>query len=162
MPAHTGASLDQIRVYPPNLGHQKTYPPPVAAGMYRIGVKSFMAQAERRGAVRIPAKLAMEIQISEGGASKVESINVSANGVYFISTTYIPVLTRLDITLDLPKSGRSPTLGQSVMCSGVVVRTDPETESPDVSEYEIACYFTSIKNSDKETLESYILKQVAF
>jgi hypothetical protein len=142
MPAHTGASLDQIRVHPPNQGHQKTYPPPLAAGMYRIGVRSFMAQAERRGAVRIPAKLAMEIRISDGGSSKVESINVSANGVYFTSTAYIPVLTRLDITLDLPKSGQSPAHGQSVLCSGVVVRTDPDTESPDVSEYEIACYFT--------------------
>lgn len=162
MPAHTGASLDQIRVYPPNIGHQKTYPPPLAAGMYRIGVNSFMANAERRGAVRIPAKLAMEIQISDGGSSKVESINVSANGVYFISTTYIPVLTRLDITLDLPKSGQKSAHGQSVLCSGVVVRTEPETESPNVAEYEIACYFTSINNSDKETLETYILKQVAF
>ena len=131
--------------------------------MYRIGVNSFMANAERRGAVRIPAKLAMEIQISDGGSSKVESLNVSANGVYFISTTYIPVLTRLDITLDLPKSGKkSSAHGESVMCSGVVVRTEPETDSPDVSEYEIACYFTSINNSDKETLETYILKQVAF
>lgn len=121
-----------------------------------------MAPVERRGAVRIPAKLAMEIQIREGGSSKVESINVSANGVYFKSPTYIPVLTKLDITLDLPNKQDSKARGKIVSCSGVVVRTEPESEAEGTSEYEIACYFTSIDNSDKETLESYILRQVAF
>ena len=122
-----------------------------------------MAKVERRGAVRIPAKLAMEIRIGDVDTARVESINVSANGVYFTSTRYIPELTKLDITLDLPRSGAEPSArGDSVVCSGVVVRTEPEEEQPGVSEYEIACYFTSIDNSDKETLESYILKQVAF
>jgi len=121
-----------------------------------------MAEVERRGAVRIPAKLAMEVRIGEVGAAQVESINVSANGVYFSSSKFIPVLTRLDITLDLPGAKGAKGRGQSVVCSGVVVRTEPETESPGVSSYEVACYFTSIDNSDKDTLEAYILKQVAF
>jgi c-di-GMP-binding flagellar brake protein YcgR len=126
-----------------------------------------MAQVERRGAVRIPAKLAMEIRISDVHTARVESVNVSANGVYFISPKYIPELTKLDITLDLPDDARKDkenpaARGVSVVCSGVVVRTEPADEQPGVSEYEIACYFTSIDNSDQETLESYILKQVAF
>jgi hypothetical protein len=120
-----------------------------------------VAQVERRGSIRIPAKLAMEIKISDVDTAKVESVNVSANGVYFTSQKYIPVLTRLSITLDLPadaKGGR----GGTVVCNGVVVRTEPEQESPAQSEYNIACYFTSIAENDKETLESYILKQVTF
>ena len=121
-----------------------------------------MAQADRRKAVRIPAKLAMEIRISDVDTAKVESINVSANGVYFTSDKYIPELTRLDITLDLPTAKNEKAHGKSVVCSGVVVRTEPPDEQPGVEGYEIACYFTSIDPDDKETLESYILKQVAF
>jgi c-di-GMP-binding flagellar brake protein YcgR len=121
-----------------------------------------MAKVDRRKAVRIPAKLAMEIRISDVDTARVESINVSANGVYFLSNKYIPELTRLDITLDLPTVKDQRARGKSVVCSGVVVRTDPPEEQPGVAEYEIACYFTSIADSDKETLESYILKQVAF
>jgi c-di-GMP-binding flagellar brake protein YcgR len=129
-------------------------------------VESPMAQVERRGAVRIPAKLAMEIRISDVDTARVESINVSANGVYFTSPKFIPELTKLDITLDLPEDARKAEEdknlhGDSVVCSGVVVRTEPSEEQAG-AEYEIACYFTSIENSDKETLESYILKQVAF
>ena len=44
-----------------------------------------MTQVDRRKAVRIPAKLAMEIRISDVDKARVESINVSANGVYFTS-----------------------------------------------------------------------------
>lgn len=121
-----------------------------------------MVRVERRESVRIPAKLAMEIKISDAGATKVNSLNVSANGVYFSSPTFVPVLTKLDITLDLPIEGADGVKSENVTCRGVVVRTDPEEESPEQKEYQIACYFTSIDDSDKETLESYILKKVAF
>lgn len=104
----------------------------------------------------------MEIRINDVDTARVESLNVSANGVYFSSNVYIPVLTRLDITLDLPPADKTARTGETVVCSGVVVRTEPEEETPGTDDYQIACYFTSIDESDKETLESYILKQVAF
>lgn len=125
-------------------------------------VRSQMAEIERRGAIRIPAQLAMEIRINDVDTARVESLNVSANGVYFSSDTYIPVLTKLDITLDLPGASEVQKQGDTVVCSGVVVRSEPEEETPGTTDYQVACYFTSIDESDKETLESYILKQVAF
>ena len=79
-----------------------------------------MAKVERRGAVRVPARLAMEIAVA-GDTSRVESLNVSANGVYFMSSLYIPVLTKLRITLELPEDEGDRTRG--VACDGVVVRT---------------------------------------
>jgi len=118
-----------------------------------------MARAERRGAVRVPARLAMEIQVG-GGAERVESLNVSANGVYFASSRYIAPLTRLRMVLDLP--GARGRAAANVSVDGVVVRVDPEAESDGVTEYEVACYFTSISDRDRETLESYILKHVPF
>ncbi len=104
----------------------------------------------------------MEIRISDVDTARVESINVSANGVYFSSDKFIPELTKLDITLDLPTAKDEKARGDAVVCSGVVVRTDPPEEDASVGTYEIACYFTSIDEADQETLEAYILKQVAF
>ena len=121
-----------------------------------------MANTERRGAIRIPAELAMEIRINDVDTARVESLNVSANGVYFSSNTHIPVLTKLDITLELPGSPDAEKQGDTVVCSGVVVRSEPEEDTPGTSEYQVACYFTSIDESDQEILETYILKQVAF
>lgn len=119
-----------------------------------------MARVERRGAVRIPARLAMEIAVG-GDTAEVESLNVSANGVYFVSQLHIPVLTRLQITLELPEDGESSRT-RSVTCDGVVVRSEPEEADERVDEYNVACYFTSIEENDRETLESYILKHVPF
>jgi hypothetical protein len=71
------------------------------------------------------------------------------------------VLTRLRITLDLAEEGRDAR-SKSVACDGVVVRSEPDVEDPSVDEYSVACYFTSISDRDRETLEEYILKHVPF
>ncbi len=117
-----------------------------------------MSQVERRGAVRIPARLAMEIAL-DSTAERVESLNVSASGVYFTSPTFIEPLTRVQITLALP-DGDPPGSTHDVRCDGVVVRTVPEAPDPSVDRYEIACCFTMV--SDRERLEAYILSHVPF
>jgi hypothetical protein len=117
-----------------------------------------MSTAERRGSARVPARLAMEI-ILGGDRAPAESLNVSANGVYFASRAFIPLLTKLRVTLELPGEGGATS---RVSCDGVVVRTDPEKEAASVREYQIACYFTEIAEADRSRLESYILRHVPF
>jgi hypothetical protein len=100
----------------------------------------------------------MEI-ILGGDRASAESLNVSANGVYFASRSFIPLLTRLRVTLELPGEAGATS---RVACDGVVVRTDPEKETPSAREYQIACYFTEISETDQTRLESYILRHVPF
>lgn len=119
-----------------------------------------MTSQERRHAVRAPAKLAMEIKLGSDMAA-AETINVSANGVYFSSSTHIAPLTRVQVTLMLPDaSGKGGT--REVVCDGVVVRIEPEAPRAAAGDYEVACYFTSISERDREDLEAYILAQLAF
>jgi len=118
-----------------------------------------MSRVERRGSARVPARLAMEITLGGGNRAAAESLNVSANGVYFASRAFIPVLTRLRVTLELPGETGSAS---RVACDGVVVRTEPEVETSSVREYQVACYFTDISDSDRERLEAYILRHVPF
>ena len=117
-----------------------------------------MPSTERRGAARVPARLSMEI-ILGGDRAPAESLNVSANGVYFASRAFIPLLTRLRVTLELPGDGGTT---ERVSCDGVVVRTEPEKESASAREYQVACYFTEISDGDRIRLESYILRHVPF
>jgi len=118
-----------------------------------------MAQVERRGAVRVPARLAMEVTVG-GEAAAVKSLNVNANGVYFATAKYMPVLTKLRVTLEL--ADKDDRHSNRVACEGVVVRSEPEFEDPSVSEYSVACYFTSVSDADRETLEAYILRHIPF
>lgn len=121
-----------------------------------------MVKNERRRAVRAPARLAMEVQLARGDLARGETINVSANGVYFTSTVHIPVMTRLAITLALPEVDDPKRTASEVNCQGVVVRTEPEEPEPGRENYQVACYFTSISAEDKDNLEAYILGQLAF
>jgi len=102
----------------------------------------------------------MEIRVGSGDVARAETVNVSANGVYFLSTFYIAPLTKLRITLDLVIDSEREELRESVACDGVVVRTQPEYPDDAVSEYQVACYFTEVSNPEK--LETYILKNVPF
>jgi len=122
-----------------------------------------MTRTERRRSVRAPAKLAMEVKLSGKDCGHVETINVSANGIYFASKSYIAPLTRVEIVLVLPASPGGQGGGtREVACEGVVVRTEPETPREGVSSYDIACFFTSIDPRDRSHLESYILNQLNF
>jgi hypothetical protein len=122
-----------------------------------------MSRSERRRSARAPAKLAMELKLSGRDFGRLETINVSANGVYFTSPSYIEPLTRLEIVLLLPESS-DPGGGRKreVSCEGVVVRTQPESPREGTSQYDIACFFTAISESDRANLEAYILTQLAF
>jgi hypothetical protein len=117
---------------------------------------------ERRRAPRITAQLAMEVKLGGGRSASAETVNVSANGIYFSSKSYIEPLTKLEITLLLPASDPRGKSTRSVACEGVVVRTDPELPSDEQTEYAVACYFTEIADNDKDILESYILQQLSF
>ena len=122
-----------------------------------------MKQDERRRAVRAPAKLAMEIKLSGESYGRLETTNVSANGVYFSSPGFIAPLTRLEITLLLPHdAGSGSKAMREVACEGVVVRTEPEIEDSEHDCYDVACYFTAITERDREDLEAYILAQLPF
>jgi hypothetical protein len=105
----------------------------------------------------------MQVKLEGVDLAHAESINVSANGVYFSSTSHIPLLTRLRITLLLPDaSGNPKPADRKVVCDGVVVRTEPDAPRPGQEYYDVACYFTSISPRDQELLEAYILAQLAF
>ncbi len=104
----------------------------------------------------------MEVRLSGRDIAHAESINVSANGIYFSSSQFIETLTKVQITLLLPDEDGADSREHEIKCEGVVVRTEPEKESGGNGTYDIACYFTSISVDDKEKLETYILKQLAF
>lgn len=120
-----------------------------------------MTKVERRGAVRIPARLAMEIVVG-GDSTRVRSLNVSANGVYFSSPVFIEPLTRLRITLELPTEEGDDGRTNPVACDGVVVRTEPEAAEPGVTDYQVACYFTDIPAREGKMLEAYVFGHVPF
>jgi c-di-GMP-binding flagellar brake protein YcgR len=114
---------------------------------------------ERRRAHRVDARLSMEVSLetSSAGTKTVETLNVSANGVYFAADHYIEPMTRIEVALVIPEEGGE---GRRITCQGLVVRTEPETYDPRVDQYNVACFFTHIPDSERRRLEEYILQHM--
>lgn len=115
---------------------------------------------ERRRAQRVNASLKLEVQVPGAAprAATLETINISSSGVYFRSDHYIPAMTRLamEIEVAVPAAAGDGTGTALVPCEGLVVRVQPESETPGCAEYEVAVFFTSITSEGMANLERHI------
>ena len=118
------------------------------------------AITERRKQRRVDARLQIELQLDPGAPSQSSStLNISSNGVYFISPRFIEPLTKLGLRLLLPENAAGQD-EQPVDCTGVVVRCVPEAPRPGVNRYEVACYFTNTSEEFQERLSHYVQKHL--
>lgn len=116
--------------------------------------------SERRRAQRVNANLKLEVRVPGDGSktATLQTINISSSGVYFRSDHFMPPMTRLgmDIEVTVPGAeGGSPGTAM-VPCEGLVVRSTPEAETADCSDYEIAVFFTNISPEGMANLERHI------
>ncbi len=111
---------------------------------------------ELRGVRRVPARLQIELTVDDSLSSEQGSaINISSNGVYFTSKTYLEPLTQLGMKLLLPGVEDEAEL-EALDVRGVVVRIEPEEPTDSVEHYEIACFFTDISPEFRERLGRYV------
>ncbi len=112
-----------------------------------------------RGAVPI------SVQLSAGQAFDIitQTVNVSVSGAYCEVERFLPVMTKLQIILVIPNSKTSSDSDtsepQTISCSGVVVRAEPElpTQPHDGDgRYRIAIFFTDLPEDDEQLLADYI------
>ncbi|HVP39656.1 MAG TPA: PilZ domain-containing protein [Candidatus Saccharimonadales bacterium] len=114
---------------------------------------------ERRKSRRVQAQLAL--QISERGREPkrvvTESINISTGGVYCLVKTPVPVLTVLDLSIQLPRFAAYKST-QVVHCEGVVVRCE---KSPGGARgavrYDLACAFQNLDEETRGLVNEFVL-----
>lgn len=118
-------------------------------------------QTERRKARRVDANLNLEVKIPRSDGSlevaSLETINISSSGVYFKSDHFIEPMTKLGMELEvMVPAGEGGKEVALVPCEGLVVRTNPEAETPGCDRYEIAVFFTHIESDGMANLERHI------
>jgi len=108
---------------------------------------------ERRRHLRTDARLAAGVRRpGEGDALAVTTLNIGAGGVYVEVPRFIEPLTKLEIALDLPEASGTTR----VQADAIVVRTDPDAESPDVERYEVACAFLGLTDEDRAAIHRWV------
>ncbi|HTQ47682.1 MAG TPA: PilZ domain-containing protein [Polyangiaceae bacterium] len=124
-----------------------------------MAVKKSGRRAERRQQPRVDARLSMRVEGAHDGAQAqvvTESQNISASGVYCLSSHFLPPLSKVQLTIVLPKIPGTPRAQELVKCDGIVVRCEPATGRRTEARYQLACMFASVDRSLRERLEEYV------
>jgi hypothetical protein len=119
---------------------------------------SNLTPSDRRQSPRFNVHVPLSLSIS--GAEQTETVNataanVSMNGVYCTVNCYLPLFDKILITFVLPEESEDSYHLVS-QCEGVVVRIDPEEETPGCSEYQVALYFNNLSESERDLLQTII------
>ena len=115
---------------------------------------------ERRGSERAEARLSMRVEAgATAGAARIvtESQNISASGVYCHASHYLAPLSKVQLTIILPRVPGGPANVQELLkCDGIVVRCEQRASDRNGTPYELACMFTALEPSARQRLEEFV------
>lgn len=125
-----------------------------------MAVKKSARSRERRVSVRVDARLSMRVEgTPDGGASAqivTESQNISASGVYCLSSHYLPPLSKVQLTIVLPKLPGRTHSQELIKCEGIVVRCESLPQKKSEPHYQLACMFSGVDRAKQEILEEFV------
>ena len=117
-------------------------------------------QDERRQSSRVDARLAVEVTApgpDTGLHLLTESINIGTGGVYCSVRSEVPVMTRVDLNIQLPKFAAHKAT-QVLRCEGIVVRCQAarqgQVQGP---RFDIACAFQNLSQDTRELINEFVL-----
>ena len=121
---------------------------------------------ERRGSERAEARLSMRVEAgATAGAARIvtESQNISASGVYCHASHYLAPLSKVQLTIILPRvPGGATNVQELLKCDGIVVRCEQRAGDRTASAngsgtpYELACMFTALEPDSRRRLEEFV------
>lgn len=90
---------------------------------------------------------------------QLETIDLSAGGLSCTAPAFLPLMTKLAVSLVLPghKSSVSGSDdGQTVKGEAIVVRTEPGAPAPGNGTYRIALFFSRMEDEDRTRLLDFL------
>ncbi len=114
---------------------------------------------ERRGTARADARLSMRVMGSPDGGPVTqvvtESQNISASGVYCLSSHYLAPLSKVDLAIVLPRLPGGRGTKDIINCEGIVVRCEAGPHRSD-RQFQLACMFTELDPKRRQRLEEFV------
>ncbi len=109
---------------------------------------------ERRRYTRASKNIAIKLKDKDVDFV-TETKNISCIGAYCLIDSYLPILTKLKITLLLPRP-KGLKIGKHITCEGTVVRIERSGDPIETNKYNIAIYFNDISKSDMKFIDTYV------
>ena len=122
--------------------------------------KKSTRRSERRRSLRAEARLSMRVEGRHAGGDSTqvvtESQNISASGVYCTSTHFLAPLSKVALTIVLPRLPGSTGNKELIKCDGIVVRCEPASSRRAEKEFELACMFSDLDEKRRLLLEEFV------
>ncbi len=109
---------------------------------------------ERRKSPRVKHGLPLKVSADEMDFI-TQTQDIGVNGALFRLEKAVLLMSRLAMTLLVPSHGKKRTT-RKIVCNGVVVRCEPFHGQETHGGYNIAVYFTALKDLDKKALMKYV------
>jgi c-di-GMP-binding flagellar brake protein YcgR len=101
----------------------------------------------------------IRVRSSSQEAVELETIDLSAGGLSCTAPAFLPLMTKLAVSLVLPghKSSQSGSDdSQTVEGEAVVVRSEPSSPVPDTGSYRVALFFSRMEEGDRSRLLDFL------
>lgn len=115
-----------------------------------------MTTSERRSSPRAQSRVPMVVK-DRTREVKVETLNISKSGAQCRLSYFIPLMTKLEIRLELPGHA---TPQPTIHCRGVIVRVEPASEQPHRASYDTAIFFHDLSEPDRAILAEYVSQRL--
>lgn len=111
---------------------------------------------ERRRHPRLEDRLTLRSSSPDAGSLDMSTTNLSLGGVQVVSSRYLPLMTRVAVTLHLPPYAGQDSGPRPVKAEAVVVRVLPPAPTPESRSFEMALFFSRMEQQDRNALAHYL------
>jgi len=104
----------------------------------------------------------LTVRAADGTDVALETINLSAGGLFCTSPSWVAPMTRLALSLELPSPTGNGDGDAVVSGEAVVVRTEPTAPTAaHAGGYRIALFFSRMDDDHRRTLQTYLKSRTA-
>ena len=114
---------------------------------------------EKRRHPRIQDRLTLRSSSAETGSVEMSTTNLSLGGAHVVSSRYMPLMTRVEVTLHLPPDAGIESRPRPLKAEAVVVRIHPPAPVPGSRVFEMALFFSRMEQHDRTALARYLSDQ---
>ena len=114
---------------------------------------------EKRRHPRVRDRLTLRTSSAETGSVEMSTTNLSLGGAHVVSNRYMPLMTRVEVTLHLPPDAGIESRPRPLKAEAVVVRVHPPAPSPGSRSFEMALFFSRMEPHDRTALARYLSDQ---
>jgi PilZ domain-containing protein len=114
---------------------------------------------EKRSHPRVKDRLTLRSTSPVQGASEMSTTDLSLGGAHVVASRFVPLMTRVEITLLLPPEDGIESGPRPMRAEAVVVRVHPPSEQAATEHYHIALFFSHMEQRDRNALARYLSSQ---